>query len=446
METIDFKFPKEVNSSSEEKKLFRDFRTAENTISSATLDDEEMPVFAEVKGMPKDLTPPDAPILKLPKQTKPNEVLVEWDIYGNTNDLKGFIVSRSEKDTGEFKILNKNLLPKTTKSFIDNGFNKDANNYYIVYALDTAGNISASYPAYVTLIDSTPPAKPTIISAIIDSLGIVTLKIKLGKEKDLKGYRIFKANSAEHELSVIEEFFKKDKADTNAINLIYKDTIGLNSLTSKIYYRIKALDFNYNQSPFSDMAIVKRPDTIPPATPVFTNVIVKEKQIELYFAPSESRDVVEQIVYRKTELNADWNIIVKLSANEKVAIDTNVKTGINYYYSLRAKDESNLYSKYANPISGKPFDSGVRPSVMNLTSSIQDKKVVIKWDYPKTEKEVFFVIYKKDIKGQLLQYARVKEKTFIDNSSGKENTYAIKVITADGGQSKLSALITQKVE
>ncbi len=52
METIDFKFPKEVNSSSEEKKLFRDFRTAENTISSATLDDEEMPVFAEVKGMP----------------------------------------------------------------------------------------------------------------------------------------------------------------------------------------------------------------------------------------------------------------------------------------------------------------------------------------------------------------------------------------------------------
>lgn len=406
----------------------------------------EKVLFAEVKGMPKDLTPPDAPILKLPKQIKPNEVLVEWDIYGNTSDLKGFIIARSQKDSGEFKILHKSLLSNKTRKYVDTEFNTQTNNYYVVYALDTAGNISASYPGYVTLIDSTPPEKPEIISAIIDSVGIVKLKIKLGKEKDLKGYRIYKANSAEHELSVIEEFFKKDKSDTTSIKLIYNDTVGLNSLTSKIYYRVKALDFNYNQSPFSDISIVKRPDTIPPTTPVFTNVIVKEKQVELYFAPSESRDVAEQIIYRKTDMNADWNIILKLSPDVKMAIDTNVKTGVLYYYSLRAKDESNLFSKYANTVTGKPFDTGVRLPIINLTSNVQDKKVVLKWDYPKTEKEVFFVIYKKDLKGQLLQYARVKEKIFIDNNSGKENTYTIKVITKDGGQSILSKLVTQRVE
>ena len=404
----------------------------------------EKVLFAEVKGMPKDLTPPDAPILKLPKQINPKEAEVAWDMYGNINDLKGFIVARSNKDSGNFTILHSTILNNKTRKYIDNSFNVDENNYYVVYALDTAGNISSSYPAFLTIIDSTPPTKPEIASAIVDSTGIVTLKIKLGKEKDLKGYRIFKSNSAEHELSVIEEFFKKDKLDTTSIKLIFYDTVGLNSLTSKIFYKIKALDFNYNQSVFSEMAIVKRPDTIPPVTPVFTNVIVKENQVELFFAPSASIDVKEQIVYRKTNVADEWKMLMKLKPEEKQIIDTNVKTGVTYYYSVRAIDESNLFSGFANMVYGKPFDSGIRPVVTNLSSKIQDKKIVLSWDYPEKYKGATFAIYKKTEKGDLVQYKKITEKIFIDNAVSKENVYAVKVFTADGGQSALSNLISQK--
>ncbi len=396
--------------------------------------------------MPRDLTPPEAPILRQPKHTKPKEVLVEWDIYGNISDLKGFIVSRSGKDTGNFQILHKVLLPNKTRSYIDTGFNTQENNYYTVYAIDTAGNLSSSYPGYVALIDSIPPAKPQILSAIIDSSGIVTLTVKPGKEKDLKGYRLFKANSAEHELSVIEEAFKKDKTDTTAIKIVFTDTVVLNSLTAQIYYRVKALDFNYNQSQFSEIAIVKKPDTIPPVTPVFTNIIVKEMQVELYFAPSESIDVKEQVIYRKTDIAADWNILLRLTPTQKQVIDTNVKSGNTYYYTIRAMDESNLYSDYAHTVYGKPFDNGIRPPVTNVTASLQNKKAVLTWDYPPMNKEVFFVIYKKNAKGELQQYARVTEKVFTDKTTNKENVYAIKALTADGGQSPLSALITQKAE
>lgn len=406
----------------------------------------EKVLFAEVKGMPKDLTPPDAPILKLPKQINPKEAEVAWDMYGNLIDVKGFIVARSNKDSGDFTILHPTILNSNTRKYIDKGFNINENNYYVVYALDTAGNISSSYPAFLTLIDSTPPAKPEIVSSIVDSLGVVKLKIKLGKEKDLKGYRIYKANSAEHELSVVKEFFKKDKFDTTSIQTVFYDTIGLNSLTSKIFYRIKALDFNYNQSVFSEMAIVKRPDTIPPVTPVFTNVIVKEKQVELYFAPSESIDVKEQVIYRKTAIAADWDILLRLAPAQKQAIDTNLTSGTTYYYTIRAMDESNLYSDYAHTVYGKPFDSGIRPPVTNVTTGLQDKKVVLKWDYPPLKKEVFFVIYKKNTKGELQQYARITEKTFTDKNTGKENVYAIKALTADGGQSALSPMLTQKGE
>ncbi len=315
-----------------------------------------------------------------------------------------------------------------------------------MYAIDTAGNLSASYPGYVALIDSTPPAKPQILSAIIDSAGVVTLKLKPGREKDLKGYRIFKANSAEHELSLVEENFKKDKTDTTTIKLTFTDTLTLNSLTPKIYYRVKALDFNYNQSEFSDLVAIKKPDTIPPVTPVFTNVIVKEKQVELYFAPSESVDVKDQIIYRKTAVEADWKILLKIPPFQKQLIDTNVRTGTTYYYTIRAMDESNLYSDYAHMVYGKPFDSGIRPPVTNFYGKLENKKVVLTWDYPSLNKEVFFVIYKKNAKGAMIQYARVTGKTFTDNTTGKENVYAIKALTADGGQSLLSSIITQKGE
>ena len=242
----------------------------------------------------------------------------------------------------------------------------------------------------------------------------------------------------------IQEAFKIDKTDTALLKLVFSDTVTLNSLTPKIYYKIKALDFNYNQSKFSELVAITKPDTIPPITPVFTNVVVKEKQVELYFAPSESIDVKEQVVYRKTNIANDWSVLLKLNPAQKQFIDTNVRIGTTYYYSIRAMDESNLYSGYANEVYGKPYDSGVRPPVIDLASSLQDKKVMLKWNYPPINKEVFFVIYKKDKKGQFVQYARVKEKTFTDNSIDKENIYAIKAMTADGGQSVLSGIITQK--
>lgn len=406
----------------------------------------EKVLFAEVKGMPKDLTPPTAPSLKLPKHSKPNEVSLGWEISGNISDLKGFIVGRSNQDSGDFKILHAKLLPTSTRNYIDTGFSRSDKNYYVVYALDTAGNISGSYPAYVTITDSVAPAKPTILSAIIDSLGVVVIKVSQGKEKDLKGYRLFKSNGVDHEFSVIDESFKTSSTDTTSFKLIYTDTVELNSLTPDIYYQVKALDFNYNQSVFSDKIKVKRPDTIPPITPVIFNTVVKEKQIELFFSPSESIDVKEHIIYRKTDIEArDWELLSG-TKTQGIFIDTTVSAGTTYYYSIRAKDESGLFSGYANPVYGRPYDSGNRPMVTNISTAYLNNEVTIKWQYPSGVKDPVFVVYKKNQKGEMVQYAKVKELSFADKKVLKENQYRIKVFTSDGGQSKLSAIVSQAGE
>ncbi len=406
----------------------------------------EKVLFAEVQGMPRDMTPPTQPFLKQPKQTKTREVTVSWEMNGKNNDLKGFRVARSDKDRGDFKVLNKSMLSASTRKFTDTTFSTDAPNYYLVYAFDTAGNFSSSFPISVTLIDSLPPGQPKIASAIIDSIGVVKITIEPGKEKDLMGYRLYRSNDPTHEFSVVQYSFKKNRTDSNKIKTIFSDTVTLHSLTPKIYYRAVALDFNYNQSMFSDIMAVVRPDTIPPVTPVFKKVLVRKKEVELQFAPSTSKDVTHHTIYRKTDLKAAWTILTYFSKPINNFIDTNVKTGITYYYSIRAMDMNGLYSGYASPVYGKPYDDGLRPPVEHLTIDTAKKKIVLKWDYKDMATGTFFVIYKKDSKGHLIQYERTSDKWFADKKTGKENAYAIKAMTEDGGQSKLSTVVSKTVE
>jgi fibronectin type 3 domain-containing protein len=179
---------------------------------------------------------------------------------------------------------------------------------------------------------------------------------------------------------------------------------------------------------------------------VFNNVVVTDKQVELYFVPSSSVDVKEHIIYRKTDLKSRWEILRTLHSPSTKFIDTTVTTGVTYYYSIRAKDESGLYSHYASAVYGKPYDTGIRPPIENLIAKVEKKNIILQWEYPALKTEYVFVIYKKDNKGQLKQYDTTKEKSYIDKNTNKENYYAIKAVTKDGGQSKLSAVVGKAVD
>lgn len=396
-------------------------------------------LFGSAKGMPKDLTPPKKPLLIKAKHEKFDEVLVEWNVTDPVdNDLKGFLVARGETNDGNFQILHQNLLPKNSRRFTDKTFSGIKSNYYVIQAIDTSGNISSSTPAFVTITDSIPPAKPKFISGKIDSLGIVTLNIELNKEIDLMGYRLYKSNSDEHEFSLIREGFSENDSIVKPVQIIFKDTVTLNSLTPYIYYKIIALDFNFNQSESSEILKVKRPDKIPPTTPVFKNVIVKQNEIELHFALSESEDVVEQYIYRKLKADAPWELLSKVDNKSTSYIDKKLKQGTVYFYSLRAKDDSNLFSEYAKPVYGKPFDNGVRPPILNLVIKKDDKDILLSWEYELLNDNTYFVIYKADKKGNLIQYKNTTKLLFKEPIGKETNSYAVKVFTKDGGQSKIS--------
>ena len=398
--------------------------------------------FGEAKGMPRDLTPPINPSITTAKHVKPEEIEIAWKMQIEQPDLKGFVVARSEKNKGNFKLLHSKLLPKNIKSYTDKTFNKEKDNYYVVQAIDTAGNISSSSPYLVTIIDSIPPIKPKFISGKIDSLGVVTIDIELNKERDLMGYRLYRSNSPEHEFSVINEGFHEKDTIYKKAQTIFKDTVTINSLTPYIYYKMKALDYNFNQSKYSDILKVKRPDIIPPTTPVFKKVLVGKDSITVHFITSKSIDVVEHVIYRKTKIDEPWQELNTLKENQTFYTDKELKQGQKYYYSLRAKDDSNLFSEFANPVYGKPYDDGVRPPIENLTILKEKEKIILNWNYKPLNETTYFVIYKTNNKGNLIQYKNTTSLSFTEKFNGKEQRYAVKVFTKDGGQSKISDIIT----
>jgi len=398
--------------------------------------------FAEVTGMPRDLTPPQKPFLKQPKHIKPDEVHVTWEMkVPIADDFKGFAISRSERNDGYFALINDKLLPKNARTFIDKSFLKGKTNYYLIQALDTANNVSSSFPIAVTLIDSIPPKKPVFIDGKIDSTGVVSINIKRNTESDLMGYRLYRSNSSEHEFSVIKEGFLSLDSLKNEVQTVFIDTVTLKSLTPYIYYKTEALDFNHNTSKFSEILKVKRPDKIPPTTPVFKKVRVGEDYVELGFSLSNSHDVKQQILYRKLNLKEEWEQLTVLQNDRKEYVDRAVKKGVKYYYSLQAVDTSDNKSEFSIPVMGKPYDTGVRPPVESLKIKKNKNGIVLTWKYKLMNDDTFFVIYKQDTKGNLVQYKNTSELSFQDKADKEPKSYGIKVFTKDGGQSKISELV-----
>jgi len=385
-----------------------------------------------------DRTPPPVPLLLKPEHATPEKVKLQWKMDKIPPDFKGFVVARAHQNRGKYEILHKRLLPKTARSFIDTQFDKNLRNYYIVQALDTAGNISSSPPFAVVLIDTIPPAKPKFDKITVDKKGIVKIEITPNKEKDLMGYRIFRSNSPKHEFSAIDEAFVEAGSGAE-IQTKFTDTISLNSLTKKVYYRVKALDFHYNQSDFSDIYHIKRPDTIPPVTPVFRKVKSYKDRIELHFALGRPEDTKNTLLYRKLKTAKKWKKIAEFKSTDSVFFDKDVQPGNTYYYKMRSVDENTLYSPFSVVVFAKTADNGLLPEIADIKITQKNGEVVLSWKYPRKQKDTYFVIYRQLPGGKLKQYKRVSNTKFEDKLSNKgQYIYAVRAYHKTGKQSKLS--------
>ncbi len=403
-------------------------------------------LLSEFTAMPRDKTPPPAPFLQSATHIKPGQVELRWSMSSApVPDLKGFVVKRGTQENGTYLTISKNILSGITRSYLDDEFDKEGPNYYIVEALDTAGNSSRSFPAYVTLIDTIPPAIPEISSAKIDSTGKITIKIKPNLEKDFMGYQLLKANSREHEFSVILETYK----DTlGRHTFILNDSTTLNTLTKRIFYKVIAFDTHFNQSDPSKIVELTKRDTIPPVSPLITGYSVKDSSVILTFANSSSEDAIQNILLRREAGKAKFDTIFS-NSNILVITYTDKKFtgGLQYEYAMVAKDDGGLYSKVSKGILIRTLRNNRIPTpLLQGSYDAKSKKINLTFqaDEKLNHKTLQVEIFKRsDTKSMWVSFNVVnyeKGKPFQDEPSPgqTEMIYAIRLTDENHNTSNLS--------
>jgi uncharacterized protein len=403
----------------------------------------------------RDLEPPSLPVFTRGEiEQKSRKVTLEWKVDAPISaDLNGFYVSFSKEAGGNFNRITPTLLPKTERRFETILDIKTSNGYYKIVAVDTAGNEAASYFRYVFLHDLDPPSKPVGLSGKIDTNGVVKLTWTKPIEGDVQGYTIQFANASDHE-------FVPTGGDLVA-DTTFSQTITLQTLTEKIYYRIAAVDMNQNVSPFSDVLTLKKPDKIPPVAPNFKDYLVEDSTIFIAWHPSTSSDAVKQRLYRqliknakdgnKTGLNTEGSKMIAEFDNKTDKFTDTPPTTDLYSYTVEAEDDDGLRSINGDTLTLKLVENKKINASPKISAKFDEttKTVSLTWQF-NGDNKLQYVLYRaisdepleqiKMFKGEILTFADAKIKV------GTTYRYAIKAMDNDNRESNLSETVTVNIK
>lgn len=417
--------------------------------------DVSLPAYVE--GFAQDFTPPPPPIVGKPEELKAGIVRLTWKMPKTSPDLAGFVVSRSSFALKNYHLLLKSgtkmpspgksaaqetrelmklILPAGTRTFVDSTATTNEP-YYVIGAVDTAGNLSQSLPSYLEVMDTARPSTPVGLTGTIDKKGIVHLRWRLGPESNIIGYRVLWANDPNHEFS---QLLDRPLPDTTFV-----DSVNIHTLSHYVYYRVAAVSDRYIQSPLSEIISLRRPDVVPPASPMFLNVNVTDESVALRWARSPSEYVEKQVLARRTEGKGGWHVLHTMGKSDSTYLDTHVRQKVVYEYRIEAVDSAGLHSAPSPAVQARPYDTGIREPVSNLTGRYdrRRKEVLLRWKYPRREKEKYwFVVYRSENQSPLMEYSSAsgRAREFRDARVNGADTYryAIRVKVEGGAQSPLS--------
>ena len=354
-------------------------------------------------------------------QEDKDKTMLRW-MFPKAHEPKiaGFIVSRAPKADGPYIDVTPEPLSPAMRELSDAGLTASA--YYRIKVVDAAGNeITHSQPYYVHVEDNTPPAVPQGLAGVAEKSGKVILRWNANTDTDLLGYRVFSSHDLKHEFVEVTPQIITANA--------YTDTINTSLLNKKIFYKILAVDNNFNTSDFSKPATVDRPDMIAPVASVFNKAEKKDNTISLQWTNSISSDVMHYTLYRSVVNDTTKTKLVswKATRSQTTYIDDLVLPGKTYQYILNAYDSAgNTATATSKEIK---FESGIRKDVTDLKAVIDREKriITLKWVYDTPAKKCLLYRKKGDEPYTLYQSVDGKLTEFTDKQVFINTTYWYKI-------------------
>ncbi|MBK9190642.1 MAG: hypothetical protein IPM77_03560 [Crocinitomicaceae bacterium] len=365
------------------------------------------------------------------------KIIGEFVSHRTKNDISKFVLLRSDSLAFGYRSVAESSVNSFDFSLSsDAGITSGDRYYYKVAAVGTDGDTVYSFPYYFFTLDQIPPAIPQDLKGTINDSGIVSISWKLNIENDIRGYRIFRSNSLKEEfVEVTREF---------AQNGFFSDTLSLRNLTPEVYYRISAVDLNYNNSKLSAPVLILKPDTIPPVPAVIFDYLITSAGLEIKWNNSTSADLKESKLIRSDNSKTDTLIVWK---NELLSFtDTTCVNGKSYNYSILTSDVSD--NNTSSELIRINYETGIRSGIseLNGVTDRESKKIILTWKLP-AEPVYSVQIYRALNDGEFALYKTLREsgtESFADTGVAMNNQYLykVKIVYRSGVSSLFSKTIT----
>jgi uncharacterized protein len=398
---------------------------------------------AEVEAMARDLTPPAVPIVSQPEQLGSDRLRLRWELQERAEDLAGFHILRGRASDSGFERVTREALAPTTREWID-AAPDERTPFYIVAAVDRDGNEGRSVPLYGLLVDTARPLPPRMLAGVMDTNGVVRLHWSPAGSRHLLGYRVLRANAPDHAFHLATGAILTDTT--------FVDTVVVRTLTPAVYYRVLSMSRAYRMSLAGAVLEVRRPDLVPPAAPVFHDVLVDAHRVRLAWHASDDEDVAVQVIERMSVRDTLWRELVRLAPRIEQHVDTTADIGVTCFYRISAVDAAGNVATSPMHAQARPFDSGVRDPVRDLTATYDSTAagVTLAWRYDAAaDASLYFVIYRSTPDRRLAPVASVPatERRYVDRDLGVMGPYSyrIKVMVRSGAESLLCAPVVVQV-
>ncbi len=311
--------------------------------------------------------PPVRPVTYFDK----DKIIIKWHDIVNTN-IKGYNLFRGFTYEGVNLKLNKNIIK--THQFVDTDVTENGNYFYAISIINKDGLESKkSLVSMIAPKDTTKPTRPTKLIGK-SSVGRVNLKWSASSDANLAGYKVYTSmNPYAKEWKLLN--FDKPSVTTSFTHKLSKALSRHN-----YYYKVRAVDANYNVSKFSNVVKVKLPDVVAPSQPVIKIARAYPKKISLQWNKITIYDMDYYNIYKQKGKK-----LVRLNKQpirELVYVDNNPVNGKNVYVVTavdKSKNESlkvqkfEVFAKDNTPVTLKSFKVKVNKESMKLSFKVSDK-------------------------------------------------------------------------
>ncbi len=365
-------------------------------------------------------------------------VEMEWEFDEEGNDfIAGFELLRASVAGGDYTSVS-GLIPPRERRFVWE--EPEAVNYLAVRAVALEGKSTVSHPVLVQPLDTVPPDVPRGLAGEVDTNGVVRLHWHPNTEGDLQGYFLYRAELPEEEPYPLSD---RVIADT-----LFVDTVEVATLNSKVYYYLSAVDKRYNQSAFSERLELRKPDVIPPLSPLISDYRVEKAGVMVSWIPSPDEDVRWHLLYRQRK-NADGEpqLLARFADTLTTSYtDTACEAGAAYTYSVFAEDRSGWKSAPSPVLTVVlPASFGKEKGIGRFDAIVDKRNLLIKLQWTGNLANVrSYQVYRSE-NGQPLTLWRTLpgwQTEIVDENIGVSMTYSylLRALLEGGGASGVKKL------